>query len=92
MCYGILRLIRLAYTVASVNQVFYIIVIAKREKDVCFQLSRPAIKQNNVVINTCFFQNYAAIAMRCAGLAKAIILWKRLRKQYDLPQCFKISP
>ncbi len=52
---GILRLTDLSYTIADGDEVFYLIVPDKREKDVCLQLSRPAIKQNNVTIKYILF-------------------------------------
>jgi len=52
---GILRLTDLSYSIADGDEVFYLIVPDKREKDVCMQLCRPAIKQNNVVIKYILF-------------------------------------
>ena len=52
---GILRLTDLSYTIADGDEVFYLIVPDKREKDVCMQLCRPAIKQNNVYIKYILF-------------------------------------
>ena len=52
---GILRLTDLSYTIADGDEIFYLIVPDKREKDVCLQLCRPAIKQNNVLIKYILF-------------------------------------
>ena len=52
---GILRLTDLSYSIADGDEVFYLIVPDKREKDVCQQLSRPAIRQNKVVIKYILF-------------------------------------
>jgi type II restriction enzyme len=52
---GILRLTDLSYTIANGDEVFYLIVPDKREKDVCMQLCRPSIKQNNVVVKYILF-------------------------------------
>ncbi|MCW3089385.1 MAG: hypothetical protein JWP81_454 [Ferruginibacter sp.] len=52
---GILRLTDLSYSIAAGNEVFYLIVPDKREKDVCLQLCRPAIKQNKVTIRYILF-------------------------------------
>lgn len=41
---GILRLTDLSYSIADGDEIFYLIVPNKREKDVCLQLCRPAIK------------------------------------------------
>ena len=52
---GILRLTDLSYSIADGDEVFYLIVPDKREKDVCQQLCRPAIRQNEVVIKYILF-------------------------------------
>lgn len=52
---GILRLTDLSYSIADGDEVFYLIVPDKREKDVCLQLCRPAIKQNNVAMRYILF-------------------------------------
>lgn len=41
---GILRLTDLSYSIADGDEIFYLVVPDKREKDVCMQLCRPAIK------------------------------------------------
>ncbi len=64
---GILRLTDLSYTIADGDEVFYLIVPDKREKDVCLQLSRPAIKQNNVVIKYILFSE---LRSHCDALCK----------------------
>ena len=64
---GILRLADLSYTIADGDEVFYLIVPDKREKDVCLQLSRPAIKQNNVVIKYILFSE---LHSHCDALCK----------------------
>jgi type II restriction enzyme len=52
---GILRLTDLSYTIADGDEVFYLIVPDKREKDVLLQLSRPAIKKNSTIIKYILF-------------------------------------
>lgn len=64
---GILRLTDLSYAIADGDEVFYLIVPDKREKDVCLQLSRPAIKQANVVIKYILF---SALRNHCDALCK----------------------
>lgn len=64
---GILRLADLSYTIADGDEVFYPIVPDKRKKDVCLQLSRPAIKQNNVVIKYILFSE---LRSHCDALCK----------------------
>jgi len=64
---GILRLTDLSYAIADGDEVFYLIVPDKREKDVCLQLCRPAIKQNNVIINYILFSE---LRSHCDALYK----------------------
>ena len=64
---GILRLADLSYTIADGDEVFYLIVPDKREKDVCMQLCRPAIKQNNVLIKYILFSE---LRSQCDALCK----------------------
>ena len=64
---GILRLADLSYTIADGDEVFYLIVPDKREKDVCLQLSRPAIKQNNIIIKYILFSE---LRSNCDALCK----------------------
>lgn len=64
---GILRLTDLSYTIADGDEVFYLIVPDKREKDVCLQLSRPAIKQNKVLIKYILFSQ---LRLHCDALCK----------------------
>ncbi len=64
---GILRLADLSYTIADGDEVFYLIVPDKREKDVCLQLSRPAIKSNNVSIKYILFSE---LKQHCDALCK----------------------
>lgn len=64
---GILRLTDLSYTLADGAEVFYLIVPDKREKDVCLQLSRPAIKQNKVIIKYILFSE---LRSHCDALCK----------------------
>jgi type II restriction enzyme len=64
---GILRLTDLSYTIADDDEVFYLIVPDKREKDVVAQLSRPAIKQNKVMIKYILFSD---LRQHCDALCK----------------------
>jgi type II restriction enzyme len=64
---GILRLTDLSYTIADGDEVFYLIVPDKREKDVCMQLCRPSIKQNNVPIKYILFSE---LRSQCDALCR----------------------
>ena len=64
---GILRLTDLSYTIADGDEVFYLIVPDKREKDVVLQLSRPAIKKNNTVIKYILFSE---LRQHCDALCR----------------------
>lgn len=54
---GILRLTDLSYSIADGDEIFYLIVPDKREKDVCLQLCRPAIKSLNTQIKYILFSD-----------------------------------
>lgn len=64
---GILRLTDLSYTIADGDEVFYLIVPDKREKDVVLQLSRPAIKKINTAIKYILFSE---LRQHCDALCK----------------------
>ena len=64
---GILRLTDLSYTIADGDEVFYLIVPDKREKDVVLQLCRPAIKKNNTIIKYILFSE---LRQHCDALCK----------------------
>ncbi len=64
---GILRLTDLSYTIADGDEVLYLIVPDKREKDVCMQLCRPSIKQNNVPIKYILFSE---LRSQCDALCR----------------------
>jgi type II restriction enzyme len=64
---GILRLADLSYTIANGDEVFYLIVPDKREKDVCMQLCRPSIKQKNMSIKYILFSE---LRSHCDALCK----------------------
>ncbi len=64
---GILRLTDLGYTIADGDEVFYLIVPDKREKDVVLQLSRPSIKQNDIIIRYILFSE---LRQQCDALCK----------------------
>lgn len=64
---GILRLSDLSFSIADGEKVFYLIVPDKREKDVCLQLCRPAIKQNSVVFKYILFSE---LRSHCDALCK----------------------
>lgn len=64
---GILRLTDLSYTIADGDEVFYLIVPDKREKDVQVQLSRPAIKKNGTIIKYILFSE---LRQHCDALCK----------------------
>ena len=64
---GILRLPDLSYTIADGDEVFYLIVPDKREKDVVLQLSRPAIKKNSTEIKYILFSE---LRQHCDAMCK----------------------
>lgn len=64
---GILRLTDLSFTIADGDEVFYLIVPDKREKDVMLQLSRPAIKKLNSTIKYILFSE---LRQHCDALCK----------------------
>lgn len=64
---GILRLTDLSYTIADGDEVFYLIVPDKREKDVVVQLSRPAIKKNSTLIKYILFSE---LRQHCDAMCK----------------------
>ncbi|HUC82481.1 MAG TPA: hypothetical protein VMR70_16360 [Flavisolibacter sp.] len=64
---GILRLTDLSYTIADGDEVFYLIVPDKREKDVMLQLSRPAIKKLGATIKYILFSD---LRQHCDALCK----------------------
>jgi type II restriction enzyme len=64
---GILRLADLSFSIADGDEIFYLIIPDKREKDVVIQLSRPAIKQNNVIIKYIMFSD---LRQHCDALCR----------------------
>ncbi|MHA4807850.1 hypothetical protein ACX0G9_07080 [Flavitalea flava] len=64
---GILRLTDLSCTIADDNKVFYLAVPDSREKDVILQLSRPAIRKNNILIKYILFSE---LRQHCDALCK----------------------
>lgn len=64
---GILRLTDLSYSIADGDEVFYLIVPDKREKDVTLQLSRPAIKKISTSIKYILFSE---LRQHCDALCK----------------------
>lgn len=64
---GILRLTDLSYTIANGDEVFYLIVPDKREKDVMLQLSRPAIKKIDTSLKYILFSE---LRRHCDALCK----------------------
>ena len=64
---GILRLTDLSYSIADGDEVFYLIVPDRREKDVILQLSRPAIKKINTSIKYILFSD---LRQHCDALCK----------------------
>jgi len=64
---GILRLTDLSYSIADGDEVFYLIVPDKREKDVVLQLSRPSIRKNDTVIRYILFSE---LRQHCDALCK----------------------
>ena len=64
---GILRLTDLSYSIADGDEIFYLVVPDKREKDVCMQLCRPAIKGIKTKINYILFSD---LRKDCDALCK----------------------
>lgn len=64
---GILRLTDLSYTIGDGDEVFYLIVPDKREKDVVLQLSRPAIQKIETSIKYIVFSE---LRKHCDALCK----------------------
>ena len=64
---GILRLTDLSYSIADGDEIFYLVVPDKREKDVCMQLSRPAIKGLKTEIKYILFSD---LRKDCDALCK----------------------
>jgi type II restriction enzyme len=64
---GILRLTDLSCTIANGDEMFYLVVPDKREKDVVLQLSRPAIRQNKTVIKYILFSE---LRQHCDALCR----------------------
>jgi type II restriction enzyme len=64
---GILRLADLSYSIADGDEVLYLVVPDAREKDVRLQLSRPAIKINNIPIKYIVFSE---LSQHCDALCK----------------------
>jgi len=64
---GILRLTDLSYSIADGDEIFYLVVPDKREKDVCMQLCRPAIKELKTKIKYILFSD---LRKDCDALCK----------------------
>lgn len=64
---GILRLTDLSYSIADGDEVFYLIIPDKREKEVLLQLTRPAIKKNGTIIKYILFSD---LRKHCDALCK----------------------
>jgi type II restriction enzyme len=64
---GILRLTDLGCSIADGEEVFYLVVPDKREKDVILQLSRPAIKNNGTTIKYILFSE---LRQHCDALCR----------------------
>lgn len=64
---GILRLTDLSYTIADGDEVFYLIIPDKREKDVVVQLTRPSIKKGDTVIKYILFSD---LRQHCDALCR----------------------
>ncbi|MCU7551837.1 hypothetical protein OCK74_22145 [Chitinophagaceae bacterium LB-8] len=64
---GILRLTDLCYSIAESDNVFYLVVPEKREKDVILQLSRPAIKNIHTPIKYILFSE---LRQHCDALCR----------------------
>ncbi len=64
---GILRLTDLSYSITDGDEIFYLVVPDKREKDVCMQLCRPAIKGLKTKIKYILFSD---LRKDCEALCK----------------------
>jgi len=54
---GILRLTDFSHSIADGDEVFYIVIPDSREKDVMLQLTRPAVRNNNVELRYILFSD-----------------------------------
>lgn len=66
---GILRLTDLFFSIADGDEVFYLIVPDKREKDVQLQLARPSIRNNNSNIKIKYIL-FSDLKQHCDALCK----------------------
>jgi type II restriction enzyme len=64
---GILRLSDLYFSISTGNEVFYIIIPDKREKDVILQLNRPVIKKSKMNIKYILFSE---LRSECDAICK----------------------
>lgn len=64
---GILRLTDLSYSIADGDEVFYIVIPDSREREVCMQLCRPAIKNLKTQIKYITFED---LRTNCDALCK----------------------
>jgi len=64
---GILRLADLSFSIADGDEVFYLVVPDSRENDVRLQLSRPAIRINNIPMKYIVFSE---LRQHCDALCK----------------------
>jgi len=64
---GILRLTDLSYSIADGDEVFYIVIPNDREREVCMQLCRPAIKNLKTQIKYITFED---LRENCDALCK----------------------
>lgn len=64
---GILRLTDLSYSIADGDEVFYIVIPDEREREVCVQLCRPAIRNLKTQIKYITFQD---LRENCDALCK----------------------
>jgi type II restriction enzyme len=70
----------LSYTIADGDEVLYLIVPDKREKDVVMQLLRPAIKQNNVLIKYILFSDLKQHCDALCKLGDSYMIMERIAK------------
>ncbi|HQS04072.1 MAG TPA: hypothetical protein PLT16_00365 [Daejeonella sp.] len=82
---GILRLADLSFTIADGDEVFYLIVPDKREKDVVLQLLRPAIRQNNVVIKYIMFSDLREHCDALCKFGETHHIMEKIAKSVSLP-------
>lgn len=78
---GILRLTDLACSIKSDDEAFYLVVPNEREKDVCLQLSRPAIRELQTSIKYILFSDLQRDCEALCRLGDSHLVMDKIAKQ-----------